>query len=114
MRARLTRAAGVVGKQALGACTAAAILSTALVAGSAPAQAAPVQAAANAPKCVKTRAYNTASDYTVQVHNTCKTAKKVRIIMRFGKDGPCKKVKKGGYYYRRTNSIAVWQATVKC
>ncbi|MDJ1645284.1 hypothetical protein [Streptomyces pakalii] len=99
----------------VGASTAVAILSTALVGMSAPAQAAPVQAAAaNAPKCVKTRLYNTASDYTVQIHNTCKSAKKVRIIMRFGKDGPCKKVKKGGYYYRRTNSIAVWQATVKC
>ncbi|MFB6595888.1 hypothetical protein [Streptomyces diastaticus] len=98
-----------------GTLTAVAVLGAGLAGIATPAQAAPVEAAGKkVASCVKTKTFNQASVCTVQVRNTCKSAVKVKIVMRLGKDSPCTTIKKGGYYHRNTKGLATWKATVKC
>lgn len=70
--------------------------------------------AAPAPSCVKTRAYNTASGYTVQVRNTCNRTVRIKVVMRLGRDGKCTTLRKGAYHYHRSDSLATWKETVTC
>jgi hypothetical protein len=98
-------------KSLVSTLTAAAVLGTGLIGMATPAQAAPGKAA---PRCVKTQTYNTASAFTVQVRNTCKSSVKVKVVMRLGKDSPCKTIKKGQYYYWTNKNLGTWKATVKC
>ncbi|MEU1276861.1 hypothetical protein [Streptomyces sp. NPDC005805] len=70
--------------------------------------------AASAPSCVKTANFNTASEWTVQVRNNCSSTKKIKVIMRLGKDSPCVSLKKGEYYYWRNTGLGTWKSTNSC
>ncbi|MGA5296693.1 hypothetical protein [Streptomyces koyangensis] len=88
--------------------TATALLGSGLALTASPAYAAP------APSCVKTRVYNTASDYTVQVRNACNRTVRVKIVMRLGRDSKCTTLRKGEYLYHRTTGLQTWKETVTC
>ncbi|MDK1475304.1 hypothetical protein QNO07_18080 [Streptomyces sp. 549] len=97
-------------KSLAGSVIAAAVLSMGVI-GTTPAAAAPGDTVAS---CVKTRAFNQASDYTVQVRNTCKKAVKIKVVMRLGRDHPCTTIKAGKLKHFSSNSLGTWKKTVYC
>ncbi|MDH2387801.1 hypothetical protein QCN29_03150 [Streptomyces sp. HNM0663] len=82
----------LAGAAAATAVLGAGVLGAGVVGMSSPAYAAPGKSVSS---CVKTRTFNQAGGYTVQVRNTCKKSVKVKVIMRLGKDSKYTTIKKG-------------------